>query len=103
MNRATPGAMMLMAKPDDDVVDAERRRRHAVQQPAEDAADDAAEDRHPRAPLPAPPAGEHRAHDHHALEADVHRAAALGEQAAEAGEGDRRGGADHHAERARPT
>ena len=60
----------------------------------------AADERHPRPALPAPPAGEDRAHDHHALEADVDRAAALGEQAGEAGEGDRHGGAEHHAERA---
>ena len=41
-------------------------------------------DRHPRPVLPAPPAGEHGAEDHHPLEADVDGAAALGVQAAEA-------------------
>ena len=101
MKRATPGAMMLMAKPDTMWLTPNVDGGQGVQQAAEDAADDAADDRHPRAPLPAPPAGEDRAHDHHALEADVHGAAALGEQAGEAGEGDRRRRADHHAERAR--
>ena len=39
--------------------------------------------------LPAGVAGEPGAHDHHALEADVHDAGPLGEEAAEAGEEDR--------------
>ncbi len=83
----------------DDVVDPERRRHEGEQQPAEQTADDSAEQGPPRAVLPSPPAAEHGAEDHHPLEADVDRAAALGVEAAETGHGDRRGGADGDAHR----
>ena len=58
---------------------------------------------HPRAGdlgAPQPPEG---AHQHHALEADVDDAAALGEQPAEGGEQQRRGVAQHRGEQAPTT
>ena len=45
---------------------------------------------------------EERAHQQHALEADVHHAAALGEHAAEGGEDQRRGVAEHRGGERRP-
>ena len=49
-------------------------------------------DEHGRpAPLPAGPAGPPGAQDHHALEADVDHARALGEEPAEGGQPDRHG------------
>ena len=76
-----------------DVVDAEGDGGQREQQPAERPADGAADERRPRTPVPAGPTGEPGAEDHHALEADVHDADPLGEQAAEPGEEDRRHGA----------
>ena len=53
---------------------------------------DAGEHAGPRPVLPADPAGaEPGAEDHHALEADVDHAGALGPQPAEAGQADRHG------------
>ena len=88
-------------EPGDDVVDPERRRDEGEQESAEQPADGAAEQRPPRAVLPAPPAADHGAEDHHPLETDVHRAAALGVEPAETGHGDRRRRADRHAHRPR--
>ena len=83
----------------DDVVDPERRRDDGQQQAAEEPADDPAEQRAPRSELPAPPAAEHGAEDHHPLETDVHRAAAFGVEAAETGHRDRCCRADRDAHR----
>ena len=78
----------------DDVVDAEGDGGDRVQQAAERAADDAAEQRRATGcscqPAQAPNQG---AEDHHAFEADVDHAGPLGPQAAEAGQADRHGAA----------
>ena len=54
----------------------------------------------PRAPLVAGPAGAERAEDHHALEADVDHARALGPQTAETGHADRHREAERRGDRA---
>ena len=73
----------------DDVVNAERHGGQGEKQPAQRAADRAGDDCRPRAPLPAGPAREPGPEDHHALEADVHHADPLGEEAAQRREDDR--------------
>ncbi len=73
-----------MATPE-TMVDAEGHRGDGMQDAAKHAADDAEGDTGPRAPLIAGPGSEPGAEDHHAFEADVDDARALGPQAAEAG------------------
>ncbi len=75
----------------DDVVDAEGDGGDRVHQAADGAGEDADDDAGPRAPLVAGPGTEEGAEDHHAFEADVDHARALGPQAAETGEADRHG------------
>ena len=72
------------------------RREHA----AGDHADDQAEE--PRAGDVRAPGAEERAHQHHALERDVDDARALGEEAAERAEGQRRGVAQRRGQQRAP-
>ncbi|GAA3297561.1 hypothetical protein GCM10020295_30640 [Streptomyces cinereospinus] len=73
------------------MVDVEGDGHDGVQQAAERAAEDADQDTGPRPPLEAGPGAEPGAEDHHAFEADVDDARALGPQAAQTGEADRHG------------
>ncbi len=87
----------------DDLVGAQGDREERVdqgQQHAGDHPDQQADD--PRAGHLGAPQPPERAHQHHALEPDVDDAAALGEQAAERGEQQRRGVAQHRRQQRRP-
>ena len=87
--RVRPGARMLIATPEmmwsTPTVIVTRR----VQQPAEQAADDAEEHPGPGTPLVAGVAGAERAEDHHSLDADVDHAGPFRPQAGQPGQRDR--------------
>ena len=75
----------------DDVVDTEDHRGDGVDESAEHAHQDGAEDAGPGAVVVAEVAGAVGPEDHHSLEADVDDARTLGPQSAEPGEHDRHG------------
>jgi hypothetical protein len=74
------------------VVDAERHRGQRVQQTTQGTADEGRQQARPGAPVVRAERAEPRPEDHHAFEADVHHAGALGPQPAEAGQADRHRG-----------
>src|SRR3954468_209613 len=87
----------------DDLVGAQRDREHRMDEREEatgDHRDDQADG--PRATEIRPEDPEVRAHEHHALDADVHDAAALGDQAAERAPEQRRGEPQHRRDQRRP-
>ena len=86
-----PAARMLMATPEMTWSTPKVTVASGVQQPAEGAEQHPADERGRPAPLVAGPAGAPGAEDHHALEADVDDAGALGEQPAQRGQPDRHG------------
>ena len=87
----------------DDLVGPQRDREDRVQQAGHAARGEPDQDpAHPRAGDVRPPGAEERADQHHALEADVHDARALGRDAAERGEGQRRRIAQRGGQQRRP-
>ena len=86
-----PAARMLMATPETTWSTPKVTVAIACSRPPSAPNSDAADDRGAPAPLVAGPAGAPGAEDHHALEADVDHAGALGEQPAEGGQPDRHG------------
>ena len=86
-----PAARMLIATPETTWSTPKVTVATRVQQPAQRAEQDAADQRGDPAPLVAGVTGAPGAQDHHALEADVDHAGALGEQPAQGGQADRHG------------